>query len=343
MKRPFLLTLLCVLLAFALPLLLYVPDRENEQEPEVQPAPAADASPTPELPPPSPEPVLDSSISLRLQTEDGVETVSMAEYLPLALAGEMPASFAPDALKAQAVALRSYALYYQAQPKAAHPEADVCTGAACCAACADPEELRERWGEQYDAYYEKICTAVRETDGQYLVWEERPALAVFHAASAGQTESGTALGMAQHYLASVDTPETAETVQNLCTDVEVTEEEFRRAVLSIAPEAELSGAPEGWLGSTSLDTAGRVTSMEIGGAALSGLALRQLFTLRSTDFTVERTESGSFVFHVRGYGHGLGMSQQGANLMAKDGADYASILRHYYPGTELVMALRSGG
>ena len=341
MKRPILYSLAAVLLAFALPVLLYVPGSADPAPAAPAPSPVQtpEASPVPTAPP---EPVLDAGIRLRVLTDGGVETMTMAEYLPLALAGEMPAAFAPDALKAQAVTLRSYALYYQAQPKDAHPEADVCCSAACCAARADPEELRERWGEQYDAYYARICAAVEETDGQYLVWEEEPALTVFHASSAGQTESGAALGMPRHYLVSVDPPETEETVQDLCTDVEVTQEEFRRAVLSLAPEAALDGGAETWLGSVSQDTAGRVTAMEIGGASLSGLALRQLFSLRSTAFTLERTEAG-FVFHVRGYGHGLGMSQQGANLMAKDGADYAAILRHYYPGTELVMALRSAG
>ena len=338
MKRPILLSLLAVLLAFALPLLLYVPDRaappeEESAVPQTETPPAEEASPVP---------VLDESVTLRLQTESGVEETTMATYLPLALAGEMPAAFEPEALKAQAVALRSYALYCQTHPKPSHPEADVCGSAGCCAALAEPDALRERWGENYELYYEKICTAVRETDGQYLVWEEEPAFAVFHASSAGQTESGAALGMSLAYLASVDTPETEERVRDLCTTVEVTETEFRAAILTLAPDAALDGDPALWLGRTSLDTAGRVTSMEIGGRTLSGLALRQLFTLRSTAFTLER-EEGGFLFRVRGYGHGLGMSQQGANLLAKDGADYAAILRHYYPGTELVMAMRRGG
>ena len=340
MKRPILLALFAVLFAFALPPLLYVPG-DRPAEPELSPLSAESPAPAEETAPPSPVPVLDAGISLRLLTEEGVQEMTMAEYLPLALAGEMPAAFAPDALKAQAVALRSYALYWQAQPKDAHPEADICCSAACCCARADPEALRESWGENYDLYYEKICTAVRETDGQYLVWEEEPALAVFHASSAGQTESGTALGLPRSYLVSVDSPETEETVPSLCTTVEVTAEEFRSAVLSLSPGAALDGDPSGWLGHTALDTAGRVTGMEIGGENISGLALRQLFSLRSTAFTLERTEAG-FLFHVRGYGHGLGMSQQGANLMAKAGADYATILRHYYPGTGLVIALRSG-
>lgn len=339
MKRVFFFSVFAVLLAFALPILLCVPGGgEKELPPEPSPfpeeLPAAASSPEP-----SRTPVLDDAVTVRLLTEAGVETMRMSDYLPLALAGEMPAAFHPEALKAQAVALRSYALYYQASPKAAHPEADVCANAGCCTARAAIPALREAWGERFDEYYEKICMAVTETDGQYLVWEDAPALTVFHAASAGCTESGTALGMPGAYLCSVDTPETDETVQNLTTTVEISPEEFRCSVQSLAPEAELSAPPETWLGPVQCDTAGRVAAVEIGGVPLSGLALRQLFSLRSTDFTLEHTENG-FLFTVRGYGHGLGMSQHGADLMADAGANYGEILEHYYPGTRLVMALR---
>ena len=339
MKRVFLFSLFALLLAFGLPLLLYVPKAEEQPAPP----PSPEASDAPEaVPTPTPAPVLDGGMSLSVAREDGVQNMTMAEYLPLALAGEMPASFQPEALKAQAVALRSYALYYQAARKDAHPDADVCGDAGCCAAMAESEKLRETWGEKYGEYYEKICAAVRDTDGQYLVWEDTPALTVFHASSAGQTEAGSVLGVSRPYLISVETPETDETVKNLSTVVEVSTEEFRSAVLRLAPEAALFGDREDWIGETSLDTAGRVTGMEIGGVRLSGLSLRQAFGLRSTDFTVEQTEAG-FTFSVHGYGHGLGMSQYGAELMAREGQSYADILQHFYPGTELVMALRSAG
>lgn len=334
MKRIFLFALFALLLAFGLPLLLYIPRSEPAAE-----APAPEETPDRPTETPAPEQVTDSRILLTLARDGGTEELTMAEYLPLALAGEMPASFQPEALKAQAVALRSYALYYQEARKTAHPEADICGDAGCCAAMAELSRLKEIWGADFDAYYEKICAAVRDTDGQYLVWEDAPALTVFHASSAGRTEAGSALGVSLAYLVSVDTPETDETVKNLSTTVEVGTEEFCTAIRSLAPEADFSGARETWLGETSLDTAGRVTSMEIGGVRLTGLALRQLFSLRSTDFTVELTEAGA-IFRVRGYGHGLGMSQYGAELLAREGQSYAEILQHFYPGTELVVELR---
>ena len=338
MKQIVWFTLFSVALVFALPLLLIPPSGGGTPEATETPAPASSsAAPAPDAP--SPQPVRDAGLSLCLSVDGELREITMAEYLPLALAGEMPASFPPEALKAQAVAIRTYALYYRAQRKDAHPDADVCADPGCCAALAKESELRAGWGEHFAEYAQKIADAVRDTDGQYLVWEDAPALTVFHASSAGRTEAGAALGVDKRYLVSVDTPETESRVRNLLTTVEVSAEELAKAVSAVAPSADFSGDPSGWIGPVTLDAAGRVRQLELGGASVSALALRQLFSLRSTDFTLSCSE-GRFLFRVRGYGHGLGMSQYGAGLMAEDGADYAEILAHYYPGTALVIALK---
>ena len=346
MKQIAAFSVFAVLLAFVLPLLLYLPGRggaaaEETAEPAETAPPASPIAPGPAPDGAAAQPLLDDTRTLAVLTDEGVQTMTMAEYLPAALAGEMPASFSPEALKAQAVALRTYALFYQAQRKDVHPEADVCSRSGCCAALAKPDTLREAWGAHYEEYARKLAEAVSATDGQYLVWEEAPALTVFHASSVGRTEDAAALGMRQGYLVSVETPETAEAVRNLLSTVEVSSDEFAAAIRSILPDAALDGAPDAWLGAVHLDAAGRVRSAEIGGQEVSGLALRQLFSLRSTDFTLSCAD-GRFVFRVRGYGHGLGMSQYGAECMAKEGADYAEILAHYYRGTSLVMAVRGG-
>ena len=337
MKRVIWYSVLAVVLAFLLPVLLTPVRHGNEEDgelsspPELSPAPAAARLQTP---------VLDDAIALTIHTEDGDVAMSMADYLPLALAGEMPAAFDSEALKAQAVALRSYALYYREHRKANHPEADVCSSALCCAAFAEEETLRTRWGGNYALYREKLAAAVRDTDGQYLVWEDEPILAVFHASSGGRTEDGAALGTDLPYLVSVPSPETPGEVTNLNSTIEVSPEEFRATVAAAVPAAVLEDDPAAWLGETALNAAGRVESVEIGGERITGLALRQMFSLRSTDFALLwDAEAGNFIFRVSGYGHGMGMSQYGANLMAKDGASYAEILAHYYPGTELVMAV----
>ena len=340
MRKNILLSVLAVLLAFLLPVLLSSAPGQRavaEAEAEAEQTPEPSTTPAPER-----TPVLDAGIALTVHTDGGDVEMCMADYLPLALAGEMPASFAPEALKAQAVALRSYALHYRENRKDNHPDADVCASAGCCAAFADPEMLRGSWGGNYDAYMAKISAAVCGTDGQYLVYESAPILAVFHSSSAARTEDGEAVGVAAPYLVSVETPETADTVTRLYTTVEVSRGDFRDTVLRAFPDAALDdGAdPAEWLGQVSLNAAGRVDSVQIGGITVSGLALRQMFALRSTDFTLAWDgDGGSFVFRVRGYGHGVGMSQYGANAMALSGADYTEILAHYYPGTELVMAL----
>ena len=338
MRRAMLLSVLAVVLAFMLPLLLSAAPAYRAEEgaglsaEETEP-PGEEHNKTPAAP------VADAALALSVRTEEGGREMTMAEYLPLAMAAEMPAAFDSEALKAQAVALRSYALYYRANRKGAHPDADVCTDPGCCAAYQSADALRARWGGNFESYYMKIAEAAAETDGQYLAYEGAPILAVFHASSYRSTEDGADLGMAAPYLNSVGTPETGEAVRNLHSTVSVSRAEFQQTVQSNVPNAVLDDAagPAAWVGAIRLNGAGRVAEVEIGGVAVSGLALRQLFSLRSTDFVLAwDADADAFVFRVSGYGHGLGMSQYGADLMAKEGAGYAEILAHYYPGTVLV-------
>ena len=331
MKRIILFSAAAVLLAFLLPLLLRPELLKKPAEETPAPGPAeGDATPAP---------VADAELSLQVKTEASVVSMSMEEYLPGAVAGEMPAAFEPEALKAQTVALRSYALYCREHRKSAHPDADVCDSPGCCAALTAQEDMRQNWGERFEEYYEKIRSAVRDTDGQYLLWQGGSALAVFHSSSMGSTESSAALWGETPYLVSVDSPETETDVKNLVTTVEVSQEDFAASVRELYPDVALTGDPALWLGALTRTDGGRVQSLVIGGKEVSGTALRSLFSLRSTDFDL--AYSGyRFVFTVRGYGHGVGMSQYGANVMARQGAGYDEILSHYYPGTELVVSMR---
>ena len=124
---------------------------------------------------------------------------------------------------------------------------------------------------------------------------------------------------------------------NYVSSVTVSPEDFRETVLAAHPEAEFGEDPAFWLGAAVHDASGRVESVDIGGAQVPGTELRTLFELRSTAFALDYTAEG-FLFTVTGYGHGVGMSQYGANVMAQDGADYEEILAHYYPGAELTRA-----
>ena len=245
----------------------------------------------------------------------------------------MPASFQDEALKAQAVAARTYAMYCAKSQK--HGEAQVCTDYACCQAWQSDEALRQKWGGDYDTYSQKIRAAVEATAGQYLSYAGQPVFAAFHSSSAGATEDCGQVWNPSPYLVSVSSPETAEDVPNYISTVECTPLDFRDTLLYAHPEADFTGEESGWIGEIRLDGSGRVASAVLGGVSMKGTELRQLFSLRSTAFQLEYTGE-SFRFTVTGYGHGVGMSQYGANVMARQGETYTGILAHYYPGTVLV-------
>ena len=312
--------LLCVMLALLLPLLF---SGGGQAEPEAE----REAEGAGEL---------DSELAFTVLTEGEVKTVTMSDWLPGVVAGEMPASFEPEALKAQAVAARTYIMYAMGREKPAHPEADVCDDPGCCKAHSTDEALRENWGGDYDANMQKILSAVRSTDGEYMSYGGEVIQAVFHSSSAGRTEDSAAIWQAEPYLVSVESPETAD-VPNYVSSVTVSPEDFRETVLAAHPETEFGEDPAFWLGAAVHDASGRVESVDIGGAQVPGTELRTLFELRSTAFALDYTAEG-FLFTVTGYGHGVGMSQYGANVMAQDGADYEEILTHYYPGAELTRA-----
>lgn len=314
--------LLCLVIALMLPL-LFAGGGQAAPEASAEPESAAGG--------------LDSELSFTVLTADGVETVTMSDWLPGVVAGEMPALFEEEALKAQAVAARTYIMYSMGREKPAHPEAGVCDDPACCKAHSTDEELREKWGESYEENMARVLEAVRSTDGEYMSYGGEVIQAVFHSSSAGRTEDSAAIWQAEPYLVSVESPETAEDVPNYVTSVTVSPEDFREAVLAVHPEAEFGEDPAFWLGAAVRDASGRVESVDIGGTQVPGTELRTLFQLRSTAFTLDYTAEG-FLFTVTGYGHGVGMSQYGANVMAEDGADYEEILTHYYPGAELTRA-----
>mgnify|MGYP002524610886 FL=1 len=275
----------------------------------------------------------DSERSIRLLCGDEIVNISVSDYLTGVVAAEMPVSFEPEALKAQSVAARSYLQRAINSPK--HEGADICADASCCQAYLTSEQLRSSWGDKYEAYIKKISDAVAATDGEYLSYDGAPALAAFHSSSDGATEDASALWSDVPYLKSVSSPETGDSVPNFVSTVERSELDFRDTILCLKPEADMTGDASTWVGKTELSSSGRVASVVIGGVTFTGSELRTLFGLRSTDFELSYND-GKFTFTVHGYGHGIGMSQYGANVMAKDGSDYRDILAHYYPSTFLV-------
>lgn len=275
----------------------------------------------------------DGRVQVRVALGDGeVLTLPLDKYLWRVVAAEMPASFEPEALKAQAVTARTYTLYKRsigANPN--HPDADVCADINCCQAYLDPDKAAANWGDSARTYTEKIAQAVSSTDGQAILYDGAPIDAVFFSSAAGRTLSSVEVwGGSVPYLESVESPEGAE-VPNYRTTVEVPAEEFKTTLLAQYPQADLSGEASEWFGETVPTSSGGVETMSVGGVTVKGTALRTLFGLRSASFTVE-AEGDQVVFSVTGYGHGVGMSQYGANALAKEGKSYLDILTHYYTG-----------
>lgn len=269
-----------------------------------------------------------------LVTKTG-ETVSLSleELTARVLYAEMPASFELEALKSQAVAIRSFILYAAEHPQDddRHPNADICTDHTHCVAYRTYEDAVEAYGViTADDTYSVMVDAVEATEGVYITYDSEPINAVFHGASYGNTESCLNIwGADVPYLQSVPTPESA------------SEFEERRAFLPSelqtlleSLEIEFTYNPSNWIETITKNSSGRVDTVDICGSIVSAKQLRSLLSLRSTNFTVEFT-CGYFVFTTVGYGHGVGLSQYGAELLAQDGADYLEILAHYYPNTTI--------
>ena len=268
----------------------------------------------------------DSAVLLTVQDGETVESMALDQYLRGVVRGEMPASFELEALKAQAAAERTY-VYYQlaAGRKEAHPDADVCTDPGCCSAWLSEEAAREKWGEDFDGWESRIEEAVAATDGQTALYDGQPILAVFHSSSAGATAaSGDVWAAELPYLVSVKSPEDADSVPNYYSVNTFTAEEFRTIFCKAYPEAKLSGDTGGWVKDVLLTDTGRVASATVGGVSVTGKELRSLYGLRSTAFTVEAS-GDSVTFRVTGYGHGVGMSQYGANALAKEGKTWQEL------------------
>ena len=276
-----------------------------------------------------PAPSSDETVTVFNPLTQETATLNMDDYIVGVVAAEMPASFEEEALKAQAVAARTYTLYKSAS--SSH-EADVCTDAGHCQAYMTDEDMHLNWGEDYDTYHEKIKRCVFETSGEYLTYNAEPVMAVFHSMGGGRTESSADVwGESVPYLQSVESPgEDAAT--NYETTLTISFDEFRSKILASFPDAVLNSQAD--VAAPSLTEGGHVASIMIGGVSVPGTAMRSIFELRSTKFSLSFHDD-AVTFTVTGYGHGVGMSQYGANAMAKSGSTYREILSHYYTDTTL--------
>ena len=272
-------------------------------------------------------------INVFFPQEGKTETMEIEEYLRGVVAAEMPAEFEDEALKAQAVAARSYAFYRMENPSAEHPDAAVCTDFSHCKAYKTQSELEKGWGKDSARYTEKIKDAVYQTSGEVITYDGEVAMAVFHSQSgAGRTENSRDVwGGEVPYLISVES-HGEESAPNFYSTVIVSFGEFKEKILSAYPDAVINSPQD--ISAPQLSEGGSVKSITIGGKQIGGREIRSLFALRSSCFKISADEI-TVTFEVTGYGHGVGMSQYGANTMAKEGYSYIDILTHYYTGTEI--------
>ena len=297
-------------------------------------APAVEESDPPVEKTDSPLPAFDGEKTLRVEIGGAVVELRLSDYLTGVVAAEMPASFEMEALKAQTVAARTYTLYQMAHGSAGKHEsgADLCDDPGCCQAYLGEEALRKNWGEAAEENLSKILAAERETDGMAILYGGEPILAAFHSSSADGTEDAAAAWSSSvPYLSRVESPEGEESVPNYRVSVRFTAEEFRALFAAAYPAGELTGSCGNWVGDITRDASGYVTTLRVGDQTLRGVELRRMLSLRSACFEVA-VRDDVLTFTTRGYGHGVGMSQYGANALAQEGKTWREILQWYYTG-----------
>lgn len=269
---------------------------------------------------PIPEITVSAMEDLPSITAGGI-AYSIEEYVAGIVMAEVPYTFEPDALMAQAVAARTYCVYNLARGSDSREQI------SC--AFETEEGIAARFGKEYAATARKAAVgAASATAGQVLVFGDEPILAVWHASSRAATESSANVwGGELSYLIPV---ESFEDTAQIMTEAEFTLDKVKKLLGGSGYSYNMKDSL-----AMTLDSAGRCASLTIGNVTLTGMQTRTIFSLRSTDFTV-KISGGKLKFKVYGYGHGVGMSQLGANALAKSGNQYTEILSHYYPGTSLL-------
>lgn len=291
----------------------------------------------------SPKPEIDKAPSdIRFEIEktqyvnvyiDGKnEKMDIEDYLVGVVAAEMPASFELEALKAQAVAARTYTSYIKEHGGcSSHGGADICTRSSCCQAYLSRENMEKRWGSNMDKYLQRIENAVHSTQGVKIYFDGEEIQAFYHACSGGWTEDcANVYSEDLPYLVGVKS-DGEEGYSHFYGEVAVTPAKFVSAMKEYSPSIKIDeGSLASSIGEIKRFESGRVESIKIGNEYFTGREIRSVFSLNSAEFTVR--VSDKIVFETKGFGHGVGMSQDGADAMAKKGADYIEILRHYYTG-----------
>lgn len=275
-----------------------------------------------------------NEISVYNKDDDKIITMDLEEYIISVVSAEMPADFSLEALKAQSVAARTYALRKLGNDTEAHNGADICTDYAHCQAFVTKDEMKKNWGDKYREKYNKIENAVFSTKNEVLKYNDEFATTVFHSCSNGMTEKASDVwGGDIEYLINVES-EGDKNKKDYVTYAEFSAEVFKEKIEEFCKK-DLPDS-QNPIGEHSLTSGGNVAEICLFGEYIKGTDIRKIFSLKSSAFELSQ-DKNVFKFTVYGSGHGVGMSQYGADKMGSDGKDYREILSHYYPGTEITL------
>lgn len=275
-----------------------------------------------------------ATIKLLHKQTGEVEAVELDSYLCNVISAEMPADYEKEALKAQAIVARTYTVYKINNKK--HEEADICDDSTCCQAWISKEDRLAKWEEaKRESNWQKIEEAVNETKGKIITYNNEPINAFFHSNSGGTTEIPVNVwgGTGYPYLQVVETAG-EEGYSQYSSEVELTNEELINKLKEKYPDIQIDFNNNEDIKIVEYTDSNRVKTIKFGNHEISGVEARTIFGLKSTNFEVEK-QNGKVKFSVKGYGHGVGMSQTGADSMAKEGKKYEDIIKHFYIGVEI--------
>ncbi len=277
------------------------------------------------------------TIKLLHSTTNQIEEIKLDEYLYGVVSSEMPANFEMEALKAQAVVARTYTIYKMLNDGKKHEGANICDNSACCQAWITKEGRMERWEESLrESNWNKIVEAVNSTQGKIITYKGVPINAFFHSNSGGTTETTANVwgGTGYPYLQSVETSG-EDTYSQYSSEVVLTKQNFINKIKEKHNNFEIDFNVTDCIKILEYTEGNRVKKVKIGNLELSGVEVRTILGLKSANFIIA-IEGENIKFKVTGYGHGVGMSQTGADSMAKSGSNYEEIIKHFYTGVEIV-------
>lgn len=266
-----------------------------------------------------------------------IEEINIEEYLYGVLSSEMPSTFDEESLKAQAIAARTYVIYKMENDiTSGHKNAAVCTNSAHCQAYTSYDNLKKNKGENWiKSDYVKVKKAVDETKGEIIAYNGKAILPLYFSTSSGKTENSKDVFSTQYpYLVSVESPYEDKSPKYV-TKYSINKNKFIECLKNSYPNINLSLYKiENQVKILDRTEGGCVKTIQIGNIKLSGTDMRKIFNLNSANFSI-KYNNNQMKFTVKGYGHGVGMSQWGAEGMAKEGYKYYDILLHYFKNTDI--------